>query len=1530
MKLNKRLAALITVYATWPGLVLGGSLAELPLSLRGAVPSNVLFDMSVEWPTAITAGYSGASDYMQATQYEGLFDPNLCYDYDSGLGSDAVPPVAPAGGFVPKATAVSRGCTGRWSGNFLNWATMTGLDEFRYATTGGNRVVDETTRTVLERTYISNNGGNNSGNSCTGTNNSAFFKLKCLNPSTGQFTQATPYTDNTNFTIDNLAQGVGMKVSWTTTTTVTTPHNTNAATTCNGSWSGTPLRCSLFKATVDGTTNTGTCNTWVGTGTSANPYKCTAFSSFGATANVAPTITGTTCSGTNVSGKYYCSSYATNFVYNTTSTTTDSFAPFFNVRVKACDKTFPLRDNCQQYSSGYYKPVGEIQRNGEKMRFGVFAYYNAPDIDNAVMRARLKYVAPNKFSSAASTIDNVNKEWDASTGVFVKNPDADTVTGTTSYAKNAASNTVPNSGVINYLNKFGSNSMSYKSYDNISKLYYESLRYLRKLPPTTDFYQNATTANDDDFPVINDWYKGGTDDPMPYYCQRNYIITMGDQFTHCDKRLPGGSLTPYHNHAPGNLTRGDQCGVATNPNNSANDENSLANGDTLNVTSLTNTIGGFEGLGALGTVRTGSGGNASYYMAGLAHWAATNDIRPDLKNGLTNENVGGVERSVEKPQSVKTFVIDVEENQRLAANSDTPGGAYRSQFWYTAKYGGGGGDLGYYKLNTTGTTVKVIPGGDLDGTKWSKGNATYSTSKENYTGDWPKTLLQAGNPASMIASIKEALATVNAETGTNSALSQSSGDLRTASEAFVYRATFQSAIWSGELEAKKINANGEINATPEWSASKVLPLPSSRQIVTFNDGLKPDNTKDTATTRGPMAFDPAKFADLSARQRDFLSRNGNGVVETPNRGDKRMAYLRGDSSYEPNQTPGGFFGTTDDPKEAWRSRTITVGATPVTNKLGDIINSNPIYVARPNPNISGKEYNLFAQSVKNRKPMIYVGANDGMLHGFDASDGKELMAYVPSAVYSRLSQLTSETYSHKYYVDGTPTVGEACKGSCTGKDDWLTVLVGGLNAGGQGIYALDVTDPTKFASAQSSPSSVVLWEFTDRDDADLGYTFSRPVVRRMNNGKWAVVFGNGFNNTTGDGKLSSTGRAYLYVLPIDGPGGGTWDLGTDYYKIEIEAPDETGTPLNPANGLATVTPIDRDLDGTVDFFYAGDRRGNLWKIDVSSTNPTEWKSAFGTASAPQPLFSATHTTGSTTKQQPITTGVEVSAHPNGGFMVMFGTGSFIEATDGLAPFNTDSFYGIWDKDDATVTSEGTKVTRDKLQKQKITKSLASDGLEYLFLSSCRPNYSNVVVDNSNVNGDLCPSDVAYSAGTGQQLGWVVDLLADGERVASDMPFVQSGVLTITTVQPSADPCAGDTIGRGYYLNYLTGGATASPVFDLNGDGIINDFDLISTDGTTGSSTGVAPSGVVFQGGASKTPARFFLPTDWGSSGSGSGSSDSVCAGFIPGWGCPSELGRKGSYRNPVADAASTPGGIQTLYLQLGGSAGRLTWRQIVK
>lgn len=1477
MKLIKQLATLIAICATLPGAAIAGTLAEIPLNLRGNVPSNVLFDISVEWPTAITAAYNGTA-YVRNNQYEGLFDPNLCYDY-------------PADHFVPVAAATTHACTGgRWSGNFLNWATMTGLDAFRYATTGGNRSTDTATETILERTYISNQGN--------------LFPDKTFNPTATEFVDATPFAVNTTYTMVNRGKGIQM------TLTGTELNVTNAASeiTC------TPRRSSPYCRDIllawDGTL--GSCTATAGDGSAGDPYRCTTFGKFSNGNTTINSINSCLGNGLNGDGKSVCNRYSVNFS-NTTTTNIDNT---YNVRLEACkvSATFPLRDNCEQYGS-VYKPIGELQRNGEKMRFGVFAYYNSNDIDNAVMRSKLKYVGPRKYSGSLGFVANDNKEWSLTDGTFFPSPDSTDAT--------AWKDPVNNSGVINYLNKFGRHTGSYKTYDNFGKMYYESLRYLRKLPPTQAFYQFSSTANNDDFPVITNWYgNDGKDDPIQYSCQKNYIIAMGDQFTHCDKRLPGGSFAAY---GP------NQCQEKANQ---ASDQDSLDNGDSINVTTLTNALGNLETpqLPTLATTGTGAGTAASFYMAGLAHWAATNDIRPPGPTNIDNNVpvvVDGVKTT--KGQTVKTFVIDVEERAALGAYRSSsavppiPTDPYRSQFWYMAKYGGA-------------DTYNADTRAPLD---WSK-NVNYSSYKadgtvnQTFAGAWPKTLLRAGDPASMIASIKEALTAIDGEIGSNSALSQSSGDLRTGDGAFIYRAIFDSEHWAGNVQAYEINADGTLDTTPVWQAASITPLsdnPGARAILSYNDGLLINGNDDTnSNARRGINFNPASFATvLSERQRDFLNRDEFGTEDS--QGANRMGYLRGESV---NEKPEGL---------QWRERSWVTNSTTFVNRLGDIVNSNPLYVGPPIPNLPGPNYNAFASSVKDRKPIVYVGANDGMLHAFDASKpgttgatpGKEIFAYIPSAVYSRLSQLTSPGYSHKYYVDGSPVVSEACSGTCASQTDWKTVLVGGLNAGGQGVYALNVTRPEDIPSTPAA--DVVMWEFTDRDDPDLGYTFSKPVIRLMNNGKWAVIFGNGFNSNTTDGKTGN-GRAYLYILLIDGPGvGSKWIKDTNYFKIELKSPSEPGSATLPLgdpnrNGLASVAAVDRDLDGTTDILYAGDLQGNLWKIDVSSATVGDWLSAFGTEVSPLPLFTANYKdNNNTTITQSITTGMEASAHPNGGFMVLFGSGSFINTSDNLGPFKVDSMYGIWDKEDAVKT----RVTdRSELQRQKVVATVTQGSDQFLFLSACKPNYTDAAVA-SNEKPGLCPSDIAT---TDPRLGWVFDLPDNGERTSSETPLLQAGILTFTTLTPSEDPCTGNTIGREYDLDYLTGGMAVSGVFDLNGDAKIDKFDKfdIATLGsvTDKPETWIPPSGRKLKGGASDTPLRFLLPRTQGQPNL----TTYACADFIPGWGCPSEMAPQRncarwaedvvsdeSLRDTLTAGGSGLGGMKKC---LPGKAGRLTWRQLSK
>src|SRR5574343_1808910 len=319
----------------------------------------------------------------------------------------------------------------------------------------------------------------------------------------------------------------------------------------------------------------------------------------------------------------------------------------------------------------------------------------------------------------------------------------------------------------------------------------------------------------------------------------------------------------------------------------------------------------------------------------------------------------------------------------------------------------------------------------------------------------------------------------------------------------IYQAKFDSADWSGQFLSYVIGTDGVVPTSPTWDAAQVLPAHSSRNIATF----KPSNRHGIPFVWPANASSPTS-TELDTGQTSALGSNGV------------LSYLRGDASNE------GTEGS------SYRSRPVS--------KLGDIVNSSPVYVGKPSmgydDSIETQAYSSFVSAQASRTPTLYVGGNDGMLHGFRASDGVEIMGYVPSSVYSNLASLSSRTYSHHYFVDGSPTVSDVYYGGA-----WHTVLVGGLNGGGQGIYALDVTDPASLT--QSNAQSFVLWEFLDRDtdvstnsnsnfDADLGYTYSRPSIGKMHNGQWVAVFGNGYNNTDADGSARSSGNRVLYIVDI--------------------------------------------------------------------------------------------------------------------------------------------------------------------------------------------------------------------------------------------------------------------------------------------------------------------------------------------------------------------------------------------------------------
>lgn len=706
--------------------------------------------------------------------------------------------------------------------------------------------------------------------------------------------------------------------------------------------------------------------------------------------------------------------------------------------------------------------------------------------------------------------------------------------------------------------------------------------------------------------------------------------------------------------------------------------------------------------------------------------------------------------------------------------------------------------------------------------------------------------LSAQDPAELTTALRDALNDVAARVTSSSSVAANTTSIQTGTR--VYQARFDSSNWTGQLLSYTLSAAGAVSGTFEWDAAIKLMAQTaassdSRIILTYNGGGV-----------------PFQWGSLSSAQQNALRTppSGGPTLDAASVGQQRLEYLRGWSANE-----GSGVGQ-------FRARTVS--------KLGDIIDSNPWYVGQPQAGYSDDDhpgYAAFRASNLTRKPVIYLGANDGMLHGFDASfdpvtnlptatSGNEVLGYVPARVFGKLSKLTSQTYnsSHQYFVNSSPMVGDA-DFSSTGAD-WKTVLVSGLGQGGQGYFALNVTDPASFA--ESNAASLVLWEFTDRDDQDLGYTFNQPTVNslnklsaqivKMNNNKWAVVIGNGYNNTEADGNASTTGHAVLYILYLSNTFGGTWTLGTDYIKITTGS----GTLASP-NGLATPLPVDTNGDGKVDLIYAGDINGNMWKFDVSSASPASW----AVANAGSPLFTAP-------AGQPITSAPQVFPHPNGGRMVLFGTGKFIETADASGPFTTQALYGVWDN--------GGTVTLSDLVAQTVIDTVSGAGTSFRRVSSNTVDY----------------------AGAPPAKGWFLNLPATGETVPFNT-LIKSGLALFSSMIPSPDPCAFGGEGWLMALDPLTGWASAYGSFDADGDGSITATESVTTGG--GATVSVAVAGRKSTVGIAPTPTILDVPSAaggvYGSGGGGGG-------GMV--------------YANGT-------GGLERFGLQdQPGSRGRIMWKEI--
>ncbi|WP_172838893.1 pilus assembly protein [Solemya velesiana gill symbiont] len=636
----------------------------------------------------------------------------------------------------------------------------------------------------------------------------------------------------------------------------------------------------------------------------------------------------------------------------------------------------------------------------------------------------------------------------------------------------------------------------------------------------------------------------------------------------------------------------------------------------------------------------------------------------------------------------------------------------------------------------------------------------------------------ASNPLEFASALQDTLSDIVGRTSSAAAIATNS--TRLDSDTFVYQARFDSTDWLGQLRAFKVSqVSGEVlESDPDnWEASEMLDNRSSalpRNIFTY----------DSAAGDG-VVFN---WSNLPAAHKNYLVNSG-----TDAEGEDRLDYLQGERDEE--QKNGGVL----------RDR---------TSILGDIINSDPFFVGKQDygynalPGTEGSSYSAYRLS--SRPGVVYVGANDGMLHAFlaeetsdsDTTLGDELFAFIPEAVFPNLALLTSPTYSHRYFVDGPPRAGDAYINSA-----WTTVLVGTTGAGGKSVFALDVSDPENFSVGD------VMWEFTDTTDSDLGYTIGQASVVRMANGDWAAVFGNGFD--------SSTGKAVLYVVDItDGSLIARFDTGV-------------GSASDP-NGMATPVTVDINNDRIIDYIYAGDMQGNLWGFDVTDTNANKWASRYKSGNSPAPVFKAFYDKdkdgvfdAGDDNVQPITSKPDAMKHPNGGVIVVFGTGKYFETYDSISD-DKMSFYGIWDDTDDNQFDPAED--RDELVEQTIDYEVNQtytnpDNPSDTYTLDLRVT-SEHDVDTTVKKGwfmDLRQPDPDFNtSGTHSSVTW------QGERVVS-APLLREGRVIFATLIPSLDPCEFGGTGWLMELNAVDGKRLPVTPFDLNNDGVFDSRDYVSVD-----------------------------------------------------------------------------------------------------
>ena len=1333
------------------------SIPVLPLateSLFGASTNEkpaMALALSVEFPT-VGAQYRGGNDYSASKEYIGYYDAQSCYTYNdaptetprSGLTIDDYKRFDRTGAV---ASPTSRKCSGeQFSGNFLNWASSSAIDMMRIALSGGDRYIDTENLTILQRAILP------AGDPSCFWNSSGYFPAKSIarsidgvNDYAGAIPESMRETaDSSTIWVANKLNGIYFRVG------------TNSAGNCtdsSGYTLGSPpppekIGPRVFTASndTDPTSGWGTAcgNTCISSGTTKNLLYVertgTKSSNYKYTSTIGPVADGIVCNKVNLSGGNTFPSGGTVFCYakNYTGPWVSASAPslntngFFYSRVQVCNISGGVLQDvrdfglCKKYPNGFYKPTGAIQKYSDQLRMAAFGYLmdqtdpkttNSTASFGGVLRAPMKYVGDKVFDINGQYASSNSKAEWDERTGQFFENPENNITVTT--AANVSS-TGYSSGVINYLNKFGRTGPTfgrYKQFDPVGELHYEAVRYLQGLAPTDLAVSKITGTKDSDF-SLRDGFPAYTAWTDPY----------GDGRT----KTSDYSCVKSNIVVVGDINTHD--GNRFPAKDLANNVFSATEWRDVVVKFEKNTSGTyFDGQGVSRTISNPNVANASVpnsndrsRLMGSAYWAHTHDIRgTDWTNDTAKQRPG---------LRVKTFTFDANENS--ASDVET----YRrtqNQFFMASKYGGFESDPSNYGGNPYNSY-----GNPFMNEKTNPNVANNKVWQEVDTVKFPTRAGEAGtyylqkDGRQVLSAFDEIFNRASSKAHSIAKPGANSSSVTVGNSALVYQGRFDTGDWTGDVEASVISlaSDGSISTSTQWSAAArlaALPNPAtSRNIV-------------IGSNTGAVNF-------LSSSSFSFVTAN-------------EVNYLRGDQSLE---------GTVKNGSVTWRKRSAL---------LGDVVNSAIVYSGPPSRKISEAGYKDFYEDNKSRTPAVFAGANDGMLHAFNANTGDELFAFIPKTMAPKLSNLTASTFisNHQNFVDGLMAVREVSLGTTKTKADWKTVLLGANGGGARSVFALDVTNPSAF------DASKVLWEFTSADDADMGYVIGQPQILKFRTSatdstyKWFAVVASGVNNYAddGNGNASATGKPALFILSLDKSAGAAWALNSNYYKISL--PVDSALTGTRSTGLANFTPIFGYSDEVREIFM-GDYYGNIWNLQFNTRGLSEWKapadwsddklSPFKKSGRAYPLYIAKDNDGinQVIHEAPLVfSGPIVNELET--FFVFVGTGKFNETAD-KSSTAVSSIYAILDNSSTVADDTTTPVAikgRTRLKKGVIDTSAKT-----------------VKVDSFVWGRPTTDADMSRRA------GWYADFPVSGERVVGVLQTLGSRKAIFNTQIPATAGASG--------------------------------------------------------------------------------------------------------------------------------------------